>query len=287
MSYFFRRIFHLEKFDEAQVKRGKTTPLSNSGSFAPGDGGMLRNLAPAVNEALTKVAGTVKRWAGVAMGIARQPGVATKEALIAAATAALPIYEGLMRSVASGMDASVIVGNTQIMAFVDSLKNGTQIERPVVMVADIKGGPRLDEKIAVDYDGDPSQVKDMVRGTVLVPGASTLDDALEALERAGVRIATAPKDRINDPGRDGYRDIKLNAVLDNGHIAEIQVLTPEVFVAKMTKAHDYYGGIRKLVTELEKTGRDPTPDEAKLIEQVQDTQRVELYNPAWGKDLLK
>jgi hypothetical protein len=60
-----------------------------------------------------------------------------------------------------------------------------------------------------------------------------------------------------------------------------------VFVAKMTKAHDYYGGIRKLVTELEKTGRDPTPDEAKLIEQVQDTQRVELYNPAWGKDLLK
>jgi hypothetical protein len=295
MSYFFRKLFHLQKFDPTQP-RGKTTPESNSGSFAPraagdkgapgpsGQGGFT-NFIPAVGEALGKVRDTIARWAGAAVGVARQPGVATKDALIAAATAALPVYESMMRTVASLMDGSMVIGNQQIMVLAENIKNGTQIERPMVLVADIKGGPRLDEKIATDYNGDPSQVKDMVRGTVLVPGASTLDDALEALEKAGVRLATPPKDRINEPGPDGYRDIKLNAVLPNGHISEIQVMTPEIFVAKMLKAHEYYGSIRKLVTDLEKTGRQPTPDEAKLIQRVVDTQRVELYGPAWEKDL--
>lgn len=51
MGYFFRQFFHFgkaESWDESQVKRGKTTPESNSGSFAPrGQSGAVEEKKPA------------------------------------------------------------------------------------------------------------------------------------------------------------------------------------------------------------------------------------------------
>ncbi len=299
MSYFFRRLFHFEKFDEAQVVRGKTTPESNSGSFAPkggraagdkgtpgpGQQGGYTMLAPVVHEALVNVRDTIKRWATKAIGKLKQPGVVDKATLLHHATISKPLYDTLMKGVAAAMGGDLLMGNNSVMQLAQEIEGGRQIERPVVMVADIKGGPRLDEKAKLDYGGDWSMMKDMVRGTILVPKADKLDDALEALERAGIKIATEPKDRVNNPGPEGYRDLKLNVELDNGHIAEVQVMTPEIFVAKMLKAHHLYAEIRPLISTLEAEKREPTPEEWKLIERNNYRQKVELYDPAWAKDL--
>lgn len=297
MSYFFRQLVHFAKreFDESKVTRGKTTPASNSGSFAPrgaGDGGAagpdsqrgFTNYGPAVVDALTKVRDFATAWGARALGKKSQPGVRDRSSLEAAAQASKPLFDGFMRGVATSLGGSVIAGSSAIMATAADLLARPTISAPLVMIADIKGGDRVDRKAQIAYNGDYSRIRDMVRGSIVVPRADQLDEALEALERSGMRLAVAPKDRVNTPAPGGYRDVMLNVELDNGHIAEVQVVTPAVFAAKMLKAHDLYADIRELMEELEATGREPTRAEARRIDDNLRQQQELLYGPAWAKD---
>jgi hypothetical protein len=55
----------------------------------------------------------------------------------------------------------------------------------------------------------------------------------------------------------------------------------------MIKAHGLYAEIRPVMSRLQAEQRDPTPEEYAQITQNNYRQRVELYDPAWQKDLQK
>jgi hypothetical protein len=200
----------------------------------------------------------------------------------------MPLFNTFTRGVASVFDAEVfdrtVDGKPSMKLALEFVKANP--DQFALVIADLKGDPRLTEKANDDYNGDFSMVKDMVRGTISVPDASRIDDVLEVLENAGLQLATPPKDRINSPGPDGYRDIKLNVIMPNGHIAELQVMTHHMMEAKMILGHALYGEIRPLVSQLERERRTPTPDEQIRLDENLRRQKLEIYDPAWEKDLV-
>jgi len=75
--------------------------------------------------------------------------------------------------------------------------------------------------------GDASQIKDLLRATIVAPDLARAREILAAIDQ---RFQVLAKGRRNllDPAiepRDGYRDAKVNVDLD-GHTAEIQVSIP-------------------------------------------------------------
>jgi len=300
MSYFFRRLYHFAKFDEESHPRGKTTPESNDGSFAPagaaGEGGAPKgkqqgftHLHAHVHEALAKIASFCNVWKERAPNHTNQPGIGRhdKAGLIAQAQASKPLYDTWARGVASVFDATVfekmVDGKTPVDQAIEYAKANP--ESFGLLLAPIKGDPRLTEKVVNEYDGDFSAVRDMVRGTITVPDASRIDDVLEVLENAGLELATVPKDRINNPGEEGYRDIKLNVMMPNGHIAELQVMTHSILEAKEILGHALYEEERVITGLLQKEHRDPTPDEDAKLKVIRRRMRDEVYDPAWERSL--
>jgi Region found in RelA / SpoT proteins len=300
MSYFFRRLYHFAKWDEEAHPRGKTTPESNDGSFAPkgaaGEGGAPKSkqqgfmhLHEHVQDALSKIASFCNVWKERAPNHTHQPGIGRndKEELIAQARASKPLFDTWARGVASVFDAKVfdtmVDGKKPTEQAIEYAKANP--DTFALLLAGIKGDPRLSEKIRDEYDGDCSLVKDMVRGTIAVPDASRIDDVLEVLENAGLELATVPKDRINNPGEEGYRDVKLNVLMPNGHIAELQVMTHSILEAKEILGHALYEEERVITGLLMKEQRDPTPEENAKLKVIRKRMRDEVYDPAWERSL--
>jgi hypothetical protein len=103
----------------------------------------------------------------------------------------------------------------------------------------LKGSNRAVEKIKDDYDGDATQIKDILRSTLVI---QNIQQAGVAFQEIGKRYRVVdfrnwldPKARVPDGG---YRDIKINVDVD-GHIAEIQINSPEM-VAVKEKFHYLY-----------------------------------------------
>jgi len=103
----------------------------------------------------------------------------------------------------------------------------------------LKGSNRAVEKITDDYKGDATKIKDILRSTLVI---QNIQQAGVAFQEIGKRYRVVdfrnwldPKARVPDGG---YRDIKINVDVD-GHIAEIQINSPEM-VAVKEKFHYLY-----------------------------------------------
>jgi hypothetical protein len=103
----------------------------------------------------------------------------------------------------------------------------------------LKGSNRAVEKITDDYEGDATKIKDILRSTLVI---QNIQQAGVAFQEIGKRYRVVdfrnwldPKARVPDGG---YRDIKINVDVD-GHIAEIQINSPEM-VAVKEKFHYLY-----------------------------------------------
>lgn len=107
--------------------------------------------------------------------------------------------------------------------------------------ADLKGSSRAVEKIIYDYDGDVTQIKDLLRSTIIVNNFQQAGIALKEL-RGQYRVLDTGFRNLLDPKAQslegGYRDIKMNVEI-NGHIAEVQINFPELMAVK-DKFHDLY-----------------------------------------------
>lgn len=285
------------EWDESAHPRGKTTPDSTPGSFAPkatmeGTKAEQRGfvdfaamaLPAMVSDALTTVARKVMELGARVLGMDAQPGVDTKEALLSKAHQAQPEFENWGRKVAEVLGADIVYGNEGYQRALDATKNG-RLDRPIVLIASMKdpNGQRFDQKVRDEYGGDYAKLKDVVRGTVIVP-AHMLDDALQAMELTGIPFATPVKDRVNQPLLEGYRDIKLNPVMPSGFVTEMQVMTPAMFHAKNVTAHALYEENRVIYAKLSK-GEPLTPAETQIVETNTYRQRAEVYDPAWLMDL--
>lgn len=132
-----------------------------------------------------------------------------------------------------------------------------------VKVAGIKGGDRLLEKHVRENGSNPAEMKDLVRGSLIV---QSLDDVAPALEALGKDFKIARvKDRFAAPMASGYSDMLINVELPGGILGEVQIHIPEMIATKGELGHALYDISRKL------------PDGSALKDQL-----VELQSRVYG-----
>lgn len=138
---------------------------------------------------------------------------------LAAAHAAKPAYDEKLKAIGDGLGAEV-------------------------KLAGIKGGDRLLEKHVRENKSDPTEMKDLVRGSLVV---KSLDDVGPALEAIGKNFKIARvKDRFAKPMATGYSDMLINVELPGGILGEVQIHVPEMLAAKGELGHALYDIERKL-----------------------------------------
>jgi hypothetical protein len=142
-------------------------------------------------------------------------------------------------------------------------------------LAELKGIERAVEKVLADYAGDPTKIKDLLRATIVVD----LDGAQGALAAVMDRYeVTGSRNLLDENAQtiNGYRDAKVN-VLVNGHVAEIQISTPQMMAAKK-QAHPLYVQASRLIRETQ--GKTNQVAMAKIAD-LQAQQRA-IYDAAWA-----
>ena len=112
----------------------------------------------------------------------------------------------------------------------------------------LKGLLRAREKIAMDYGGDASHLRDILRASIVcetVEELRTLGDELAALETAGtVRVVQVKNRFVGVPTPSGYRDVNVS-VIYHGLLCEIQIhLEPILAIAD--QQHVAYEAAREL-----------------------------------------
>jgi len=152
-----------------------------------------------------------------------------------------------------------------------------------LFVAPLKGEKRAKEKVEADYGGDWSQLRDIVRATISVPTMGHVKQALEHMKAAGIEIAMKPKNRFEKPTPEGYRDLMAFVKLPNGMVAELQVHTKAMTLAKEKGHKDY-----EITRTLQGKYGEPSPsdlwsdaDHTAYYDAVKRQKQV--YDEAWSK----
>ncbi|WP_191256276.1 WXG100-like domain-containing protein [Amycolatopsis oliviviridis] len=95
--------------------------------------------------------------------------------------------------------------------------NGEASGRPGV-----KDDDRAKAKIA-GYDGDASQLTDLVGAKIQFDSVADVYNALAAVVADGTLKIVSFDDRFANPQDSGYRDLQMNVRLPNGHVAELRL----------------------------------------------------------------
>jgi hypothetical protein len=140
--------------------------------------------------------------------------------------------------------------------------------------------PRLTQKAMEEEDGDFRRVHDVVRGSIVVNSLPEIDRVIDMLNEQGIKIAKPPSNRLENPGPDGYRDIKLNPVMSTGHVTELQIIPGPIFYAKETKGHKLYDDVRPLLAKLKREGRQPIGEESTILASFLASSAA-LYGAGW------
>ena len=106
----------------------------------------------------------------------------------------------------------------------------------------IKSEARVREKTKLELNGDYSQITDMFAASLIYPDEESLLAVFDKIKNRAdvIRI----KDRWQKPMSSGYRDIKLNIILSNGAICELQLHHAATMQIKDTTDHYIYEFIR-------------------------------------------
>jgi hypothetical protein len=159
-------------------------------------------------------------------------------------------------------------------------------EKGYLFMGPLKGEDRAKEKVNGDYNGDWSQVKDMVRATIAVPMVSQIPKVLAQLKAAGMELAQKPKNNLIKPLPGGYRDINLIVKTPSGLLAELQIHIKPMTLAK-EKGHKHYEDSRSV--EAKYAGTDIAGDKSKWEHadaekhQAAMKEQEKIYGSAWGQ----
>lgn len=97
----------------------------------------------------------------------------------------------------------------------------------------IKAYAKAFANVSRKFGGDAGMALDLVRGSLVVPGAY-LDDLVEEMDRHFKRAGEI-EDRVRTPNEFGYRDRQFFIEMPNGHICEVQCVFHEIeAVRKLT-----------------------------------------------------
>lgn len=195
------------------------------------------------------------------------------------------IYRGLARSTRDQLRSAYFAAEANKPTFDNLARQVASDVNGEAMLPGIKGRERAVEKTQLDYEGDASKLKDLVRGTIVV---DSIEQAQAALAAAGRRFGALEGVRntlqreATPTAPDGYRDIKVN-VRVGGRTYELQINLPEMLEAKK-KAHPLYEQARTIEGRLAKENREPTPEEKRLLYELRAKQR-KIYDEAWETSL--
>lgn len=144
----------------------------------------------------------------------------------------------------------------------------------------LKGRKRASDKIATDYGGEASKIKDLLRATVVVESIDQIGAAIDAIKARFQLTPTGNRNLLTDEAQpvDGYRDAKFNVDLGGGLIAEVQVNLPQMVEAKNGRGHDLYEARQKI--ERGAAGREQTAIERSAIANLNAEMRL-IYDPIW------
>lgn len=149
----------------------------------------------------------------------------------------------------------------------------------VALLAPVKGGQRALEKCIIDYDGDVSRLKDLVRGTILVNTAADAQAALTLLvNQGGIEVKRnwlLEEAKVPSPF---YRDILVYLEVQ-GMKCELQINTEAMAAAKCV-GHKYYEKQRSIEGDIKSASDFPTEEEFLQVADLIKRQR-KLYNIAW------
>jgi hypothetical protein len=96
-----------------------------------------------------------------------------------------------------------------------------------VAKAPVKSVERAQQKIANDYGGDPTKIKDLARNTIIVPAENIEAVTAElAAKGAKVKVITAEGNPL------GYSGVNTTIQTRAGIVGEVQVNSPEMIFAK-------------------------------------------------------
>ncbi|MCQ2914000.1 MAG: hypothetical protein MJ247_02265 [Alphaproteobacteria bacterium] len=110
--------------------------------------------------------------------------------------------------------------------------------------APLKGRARAFEKLNHKYDGDPSRLQDLARGRIVCDTLEQIDAVTGILDK---RADTVRKvDRMDEPNKDGYRDVKYVVAVSSGAPVEIQIHL-RAYLEANEKAHLHYEKIRSIM----------------------------------------
>jgi Zeta toxin len=172
------------------------------------------------------------------------------------------------------------------------------MDKPHVIIAPVKSMRRALEKAAADNTpNDLSQTHDVVRGTITVPTAQDLPDAIDKIvkqaEAQGWTVERTKARQLNENGGNrstgnGYGDTSLilRAGKEGGEMtAELQVNTnPMWWTKEVGPGHAYYELERQILGRAQAEGRKPSKEEEALVADIQKAAKP-LYDRAWGASL--
>jgi type VI secretion system secreted protein VgrG len=160
-----------------------------------------------------------------------------------------------------------------ITEMIAKLTNGTPMYPP-----GLKGRERSMEKIAADYGGDPSQLLDVSRASIVF---DNMEDIKKARELLGENVEIVrEKDRFSKPAPGGYRDMMLNVRVDPGHVCEIQLHSNQILEVKSGEGHAIYEEMRTIEGGAKKDKRPLTAKEKGRVEEL-STRSEEVYGNAY------
>lgn len=152
-----------------------------------------------------------------------------------------------------------------------------------LFVAPNKSEARARAKVDSEYEGDWSQLRDMVRASIAVSSVEDLHKAVAAVEAAGLPLAQKPKDKFAGPTEEGYRDLNTVVKLPNGMVAELQYHLKPIIAAK-EEAHAHYAEQQHLSRKNGSAEPHEKWDPAEVSEfhDLRQKQRG-IYGPAWER----
>ena len=107
------------------------------------------------------------------------------------------------------------------------------------MVTSLKSPESVARKLRDEYEWNPKDITDILRGTIVV---SSVQEAQEAAKRIASQFPQMKrvKNRFLEPTHAGYSDVMMVIQMPNGVPAEIQITTPEMLAAKEGIGHRLY-----------------------------------------------
>lgn len=173
------------------------------------------------------------------------------------------------------------LAKTQAPKFAVTMHNMAKELGGAAIVANVKGIDRAAEKAAIDYAGDHTQLKDLLRGTIVLNFPADIARARESRIAAHAQIIKS-RDLYATGSGDGYKDA-MNVYSLGPIAAEMQFNTPEMIGAK-EHGHKLYEAIESIRRQA--NGNGLTAEQARIVDAARARMR-EIYSAAEAANVAR